>query len=300
MKVIYPVALTDATLDASNVAETDYSAWDVGTAYTTGNNVIVTTGVHKVYEAVTGGTGHDPTTDDGTYWIEVGATNRWKAFDGFIADQVSNSGTITYSIIPTGVVTGIAFFGLSATSVRVQVTDTTPTVIYDQTVDLVDGTGVVDWFTFFTEALVYDTEALLIDLPCYAGYTLDITISAGAGTAKVGQIVFGRVINLGETVDGTRPGYKSYSVKSTDAFGRTSFVQRAIADRVEFIFVGPTADQRRIGRVVKELDTLPAVWFADADMIAFGVMVYGVPSAYSAPLSAGGTTFFTLEIEGQT
>lgn len=40
MKIIRPVTFTSAMLTSSNVPETDYTAWAVGTAYTTGNKCI--------------------------------------------------------------------------------------------------------------------------------------------------------------------------------------------------------------------------------------------------------------------
>lgn len=295
MRVIYPIAMTDAQLDSSNVTENDHATWASGTTYAAEDRVIVVS-THSVYESVQGSnTGNDPTTDDGTWWVRVGATNRWKAFDGYIADQVERSGTITYTFTPSGVVTGIAFFGLAATSVRVQVSATG----YDRTIDLVDGTEVTDWLDFFTQPIEYDTEALFADVASYTDQIV-ITIDAGAGTAKVGQIVFGRVVQLGEVVDGTQPDFVSFATKSRDAFGRALLVDRDFADTVRFRFHAPTQKQRLIKRTVTELDTTPAVWFAQEGMEAFGLQIYGYPVDYDAPLSSGGTTFYNLEIEGLT
>ena len=52
LKVIPPVLITDSILTSSNVAETDYAVWSSGTTYSTGQRVIVTTGVHKIYESL--------------------------------------------------------------------------------------------------------------------------------------------------------------------------------------------------------------------------------------------------------
>jgi hypothetical protein len=53
-----------------------------GTTYADGDRVIVTTpNIHKIYESQqAANTGNDPTTDDGTWWLEVSSTNRWKLF----------------------------------------------------------------------------------------------------------------------------------------------------------------------------------------------------------------------------
>jgi hypothetical protein len=56
-----------------------------GTTYADGDRVIVTTGYHKIYESQqAANTGNDPTTDDGTWWLEVSSTNRWKMFDAIV------------------------------------------------------------------------------------------------------------------------------------------------------------------------------------------------------------------------
>lgn len=303
MRVIYPITVTNAILDSSNVTEDDHPEWDQSSTYAAEDRVIVIGTTHKIYESAQGSNiDHDPTTDDGTWWTEISATNRWKAFDEYLADQVENSGSITYSLITDSVVTGAAFFMLGATSVRVQVYDTEDPAneVYDTTVDLVDGTEVTDWFTFFTAPLAYDTEALLIDFAAYSGYQIDITIDSGAGTARVGQIVLGRLVRLGETVEGTTPGYESFSVKERDVFGRVGLVDRDHSDTVRFRFSAPTQNQRFIKRTVTELDAVPAVWLADSDMTAFGLTIYGFPTDYDAPLSAGGRTEYTIEIEGLT
>lgn len=303
MKVISPQTISNAVFVGSNVTEDDHAVWNVGTTYDADDFVIVTGSTHKVYQSAQGSnTGNDPTIDDGTYWTEIGATNRWKAFDLYLTDQVENSGSITYSLLASGIVTGIAFFGLAATSVRVQVFDSEDPAneIYDHEISIVDGSGVTDWFTFFTEALVYDTEALFVGLPAYAGFQIDITIDAGAGTAKVGQIVMGKVLTLGKTIEGTAPSFTSYSLKERDAFGRVSLVERDNSDKVVFHFIAPTQDQRRLNRIVKQLDVVPAVWFPDDDMTAYGLMIYGFPTDYDPELSAGGTSRYVLEIEGLT
>ncbi len=67
---------------------------------------------------------NDPTTDDGTNWLELGATNRWKAFDQKIADQVSNTDSITYQFNDANSnVTSLSMFGPDGTSCNVTVTD---------------------------------------------------------------------------------------------------------------------------------------------------------------------------------
>jgi len=135
MDIIKPVTVTNSILTSSNVTEDDYDEWSSSTTYADGDKVIVIGTTHKVYESLVGSnTNNNPTTDDGTNWLELGATNRWKAFDQKIADQVSNTDSITYQFNDANSnITSLSMFGLDGTSCNVTVTDA----------DLVDTTYVV-------------------------------------------------------------------------------------------------------------------------------------------------------------
>jgi len=294
MKVIAPITVSDAILTDSNVAENDAPAWGNATPYALGAQVMSLTS-HRVFQsAVADNLGNDPETD-AVNWFPVGATNRWKAFDLTIQDQVQNAGTITYTITTDSLVTGIAFLGLDAAQVRVQIA----AAGYDKTISLVDDSEVVDWFTFFTwDAEEYDTEALFTGLPGYAGNQIVITIGDGSGTARVGQIVLGKVIELGTTLDGATIGIADFSIKEQDAFGNLSLVERGFADETEFPFTLPTTDARRVKRALAKLRATPALYFAGEDLTRYGATVFGFYEDFEIPLSSGGTSFANLTIKG--
>jgi len=125
MDIIKPVTVTNDILTSSNVTEDDYGVWASGTTYADGDNVIVIGTTHKVYESLVGSNvGNDPTTDDGTNWLELSATNRWKAFDQKIAAQVSKLDNIQYQFNDANSnITALSMFGLSGTTCNVTVTD---------------------------------------------------------------------------------------------------------------------------------------------------------------------------------
>ena len=303
MKVIEPVAVTDAELMASNVPPTGYAPWDAVATYANGARVykaaVPGRAYRTVYESqVVGNIAKDPAKDDGTNWLEIGATDRFLAFDRKIASQVNRATSITYSINPPSLITGIAFFGLDAQSVRVQIYDASAALVYDLTKSLVDTTEIVDWFSFCTWAGDYDTEAMFIGVPGYSGHQIDITISAPTGTASVGQIVLGQVHALGGTQDGTGLGIDDYSIKDRDDFGNALLIERAFAQTVNFQFYLPTRDARRVHRILSRLRATPSVYFAGEDMIEYGTSVFGFFQDFDIPLSASGTSYATLQIEG--
>lgn len=309
MFVIEPITITDAMFVSSSVSEDDESVFDISTTYALGERVIVTTGAHKIYESAQGGNiGNDPTTDDGTYWTEISATNRWKVFDSKLADQAEDSTGMSWRITPTTPVTAIAFFNLNADEVRVRVyDDQSPSVkVYDKTITLVDTADIIDWFTYFTTDLsdqIVD-KALFSDLLAFAGY--EILINVGdAGASAVGEIVVGNKRKIGETVEGSTLRLQSFSTKEQDAFGNWNIVSRAKSDPIEFLVsIGAGEQMRRARTRLTALRDTSAVYYADmttdTDVIDYGAMTYGFVKDHEIALVKNGQSIMRVEIEAQT
>lgn len=302
MQAIEPFIVTDSSLTSSNVPENDYAAWASGTTYNLGDRVI-STSTHKVYEsAINSNVGNDPTTDDGTNWIEVGATNRWKAFDQRISDPVVNAGTIEYTITITGqVINAIGFFGLDADTVQIKITPfggSTP--VYDKTYDLLDTTGVYDWYTYFFEpATLKDEQLLVVDLPAYSSATIEIIITETSGDAKVGQIALGNLVTLGKTGYGTTIGIEDYSRKERDTFGNPIIIERVFAQKADYEIEMPLQDARRVQKFLADYRATPVVWIGNQDP-SFGLIVYGFYTQFSINLATPALSYTTLEVEGLT
>lgn len=299
MRVIEALVPTNASLTSSNVAEDDHPVWNAGATYAISDRVIVIGSVHRVYEAIAVSTGKDPTDlANAAYWLELGATNRWKVFDLRLSDPTVKPGSITYSITPgVSIAPGaVAFFALVASEITVQVTDPTEGVIFTETRNIVDSTSVFDWFSYLFEPVVYDTEAIFSGVPLYSGVTLNIEVTS-AGDTEVGQIVFGQDHILGKTLVGTEIGIEDFSSKGRDDFGNAIVVERAFAQTARFNFTFPPDDARRVQRVLSRLRAQPAVYYAGDGTSQFGTTVFGFFQDFSIPLTIG-QSFATLDIEG--
>ena len=298
MFVIVPQTITEAILTASAIPETDYAAWSSATAYTVGQRVILTTGYHKIYECIFAHSNHHPGTDPArlTYWIEVGATNRWRPFDGKMSDPASYAGTITMTLTPTALCDSLAFFGLSASSVTV-VVKSGSTVVSTSSVSLIDRTDATDWFSWFFDEIRYDTEALILTFSASLGNTIEITI-AGSGTLQVGEIVLGRNRQLGTPLLGTEPGIRDYSRKERDDFGNPILVERAYSNTVDFRFAFPASDTRRVNRLLAEVRATPCVFHAGAGNTMFGTTIYGFFTEAVTPLTHRQLSNASLKVEG--
>lgn len=296
MRIIEPIAITDAMLLASNVPETDAPAWDAGASYAVNDRVIRT---HAIYQAVAANTGQDPLTDaTSTYWVRLGATNCWRAFDRLISDPVIQSGSITYTLQPDRLSDAIAFFGLNASSIRIEVTDPADGIIYDQTVELIDNGAVFDWWSYFFEPIAYADQEIVTGVPIYTGVEVEIIVTSG-GTTQVGQIVIGRSQVLGETLVDTEIGIEDFSVKDRDDFGNFTIVERAYSDTTRFRFSFPSGDARRIRKILARVRAIPAVYYAGDETGHLGTTVYGFFQDFSIPLTAN-VSFGSLEVEGLT
>ena len=301
MQAIEPLTITDGLFVSSNLTENDYAAWAAGTTYALGNRVIVVS-VHKVYEsAANSNIGNDPTTDTiGTYWIEVGATNKWKAFDQHISDPATNANTIVYVISSgTTVVNSLAFFGLSADTVQIQVV-VSATEVYNTTFPLLDTSTIVDWYSYFFEpAAIKAQELLVVDLPAYTSATITITITDTGETVQVGQVVLGGIVTLGRTGYGSSIGIEDYSRKERDAFGNPVIIERAFAQKANYEVSILTADARRVQNFLSDYRATPIVWIGNQDPI-YGLIVYGFYTQFSINLSTYSTSYSTIEVEGLT
>lgn len=298
MKIIRPITVTDAVLDSSNVAENDFAEWAVGTTYADGDKVIVLS-THRIYESLVGSnTGNDPTTDDGTNWLDISATNRWKAFDQTITDQTTNTTSITYTFDPQSLTNAIAFFNVDGTEIEVTVTDPTEGVVYDNTVSLVDNGAVDNWYGYFFEPIVRRSEIVLLDLPNYASATIDVSINANTGDdAKVGQIVFGSQKTLGLTTYGTSLGIQDYSTKDTDAFGNVVITERRFAQLVDYDVKMATSTVRDVQKTLASYRATPIV-YTGTDDGTYGDLVYGYYRSFGINISTPSFSDATIEVEG--
>ena len=303
MDIIRPVTVDNTILVSSNVTENDYAEWSSGTTYSDGDKVIVIGTTHKVYESLIGSNlGNDPTTDDGTKWLTLGATNRWKAFDQKISDQVENTTSIEYTFNDTSsYTTAITLFGLVGTSLNVTVTDNAvggDGEVYNTTISLLDNRDVTDWYGYFFEEFIYKSEAQFLDLPPYLDADIDVTITTGTGeTAKVGQIVFGFLVDLGLTTYGTNVSIEDFSRKETDAFGNFIIVERPFSKRVDFDVKYTTQTTRRLLETLAQYRATPIVYIGSGD-VAFGTTVYGYYRRFDLNLDTPSLSLAAIEVEG--
>lgn len=296
--IITPMAITDAELVASNIAEDEHPLWDAATEFGEGDRVISPL-THRIYESVQpSNQAKNPVTDGGTWWLDLQlASNRWSAFDNRRSNKARRADEITYSIVPTQDCDAISLFGLTAGSVRIEVWDG-HSRIYDETFVLADTGHVVSMYTYFFGGIVYARQKVLNGFPGYIGHQIDITISAPGAVAEVGHIVLGRNHILGTVMDGAEIGHVSHSRKEFDQFGDELLIKRGSTRKVTVSLRVPTVQARRVMDIVAQVDGLVTAFYGSSHSgDNFGVEGLGFVDDHTQPLDAAGDALFSLVLK---
>ena len=296
MKVLAPIAITDSMLTSSTVPETDYAEWAAGTAYTAGQKVIRLT-THRIYEALTSTTGDTPETSP-TKWLDLGATNRWRAFDQKVGTATAQTGSIEWVIVPGQTIGSVGLLELVADSVRVRVSDAIDGIVYDRTQSLTGAITSADWFTYFFEPVSRRPFALFSDLPSYRDPTITITVSGLAGeTVECGVCLLGQWHEFADAVGyGARVGIVDYSKKTVDDFGNTQITERAFSKRASWQMLVANTDIDKLQRTLASLRATPALYIGSD---RFDVtLVYGFYRDFDITIEYFSHSECSIELEG--
>lgn len=306
MRVLIPFAVLDANLISTSIAENDFAVWDSATSYSVGDKVISTV-THRIYEALQASTAVDPTTDvaDPPYWLNIGATNRWKAFDKTISDPVTVANGVTSIVYELGAFgipsNSVTLFGLKGRVASVVVDDATDGEVYNREISLIDNALVNDWFNYFFQPARVKTEAIFESIPPYANadYTIKVE-DTSSEEPELGQIVLGQEYTLGTTGYGTSVSIEDFSRKERDAFGNAIIVERPFAKLIDFDFTVSTNEARRAAILLETVRAVPAVYYSGPDTEKYGTTVYGFFRNWSINLDGPNISNVTLEVEGLT
>lgn len=297
VRIIPPLTLTDAMLTSTNVAENDHPVYDPGTAYADGATVIVTTGVHRIYQNNSGSsqTGVYP-PDNPLIWEDKGATNAWRMFDNFSNTITSNAESIDIQVEAGFISNSIALIGLGGSEVIVTVTDPVDGVVYSKTMDLRSSEGIVGLYSWLFRDHSKKTTIVLSDLPAYRNATIRIQINATGGTAECGMVAMGRQKILGELLYGFSLGIIDYSRKTTNDEGVTSVQKRAYADEPEISMKVELSKFDNLKRVLSVYRSTPAIYVCGTQYDT--MTVYGFYRDFRQTVPHSAFAECTLQIEG--
>ena len=296
MQVIKPTTMTPAMLVSTDAVEA-YADWIAATAYIAGNRVVRTT-TNRIYERLIAGTTATLPELDLVNWLDFGPTNKWAMFDAQTSTQTTATTSLTVTVA-TGIIDSVALIGTSADQVSITLRDGLGgPVIYSASMGLA-GDIATDWYQhFFFDPLVRRTQGVFQGLPPYGSSHLTITMSGG-GAIALGNVVFGRKSDLGDTQYNPSSGITDYSRKTTDDFGVTTFVRRDFSKRLSASLMIDNLQLNRIQRTLYDLRATPCVWIG-SDLPEFdeALVVYGFYKDFSTVVAYLQNSYCSLEIEG--
>ena len=301
MKVIKPVSITDAALTSSNVPDTsgNYTAWNPATSYTVGAVVYRAT-THHLYTCLVAGV--DSTLPETSVtltsprWADGGPINRWAMFDGQVSTETVHSTSIAVTL-HLGLINAIALVNVSALDVAVSLTYEGQTVYADSR--NLDMSEIYDWYDYFFAGFELITQVVFTDLPPYAGANLTVTIS-GVGAVTCGALIVGNVYDIGEMKYEPSIEILDYSVKQTDEYGTTTFVQRKWAKKLDCALHVENNRLNSIFALVSNLRAIPSVWIPSEDIRMGFMMLFGWYSGFSVTIPYPDHSLCTLQLQGLT
>jgi len=286
---------TEAVLTASNVAADDAAEWSSTTSYSTGDQVIVLGTTQRLYEALQNSTDSFP-PDNPTDWNDLGAINRWKMFDGGTNTQTINADTIEITLEPEGFTNSFSLFNIEAAEARVVMTDAVEGVVFDETYNLVDNSGVDTWYAYFFEPILLSELLADLTLPAYKGATIDITLTNNGSNAKCGLTIIGTEAEIGTTIFGTSVGIRDFSRKEADDFGNFNVVERRFFRLVDYDARIETNKVQFVQRILNDRRAKPTVYIGNVDNPE--TIVYGYYRDFDIVLSNPAFSNATIEVEG--
>jgi hypothetical protein len=267
-------------------------------AATVGGAAINTTGTQSGVHTAVAGNNLAQTPPNVAYWIDAGATNRWRIFDQSITSQTSNPDTIVNTLTISGRADSVVLLNSNAASGRVTMTDAIDGVVYDSTFNMVSNSGIQDWYAWTFEPIVRIQDKAITDMPPYANAVVAVTLTDIGGTPLCGGLVIGQSKDIGGTQYGAKVGIQDYSTKQRDAFGNYTILQRAFNKRADFTVWVLAAYVDALENLLATYRAIPIVYIG---VTTYGsTIIYGFYKDFSVDIAYPTESICTIQLEGLT
>lgn len=299
VKVLHPIAITDAMFTASNVAEPDASIgeveWSAATSYTVGQKV-VRSSLHKIFTSTASGVDAGLPEATPLRWFDDDEpTNKWAAFDSYKSTAIKKTGTLTLTVKP-GIITDMAFYGLVGDSIRVVCKNAASlAVYYDQTTSLSDYlSGDLMWEFYFGTPQQRPRLDIVGLMPTDAQVEITLTPSPKTGTAEIGILALGSFEPIGLPLQGFKAQLVDYSRIKFDDDGKVRIKKGLNAKNLsgECINISASAAQATV-EVFERLLGTPCAWVISSENNFQYLSAFGLGSA---DFTATGPNYGTLSL----
>lgn len=284
MRLLAPEIPVD--LASTNVGESSLDEWSGSSvSYTTGDEVKVTSGQplpHREYRARinhTSAADAPPKEGGNAEWIDIGATNQHRMFDGFnnsatAADDPSGDIVVEINLSKRRQV--LSLLGLSSVESVTVVQTVGGVVTSNETIDMRTSVRNPGWWSWLFGERSY-AKSLVYPLPGnHRTQTLTITLSSGIGVTQCAQCLISEVFDIGCTLDGAQPRIKKWSSFQANEFGEYTFVPRKGTRTGTYTLIMDTSNVDKIYALMEDLEERLVILDANNEDTSFdSIRAYG-------------------------
>lgn len=187
------------------------------------------------------------------------------------------------------------------------VCDTITIIVYDQfdntrlyirTIDFRDNTA-SDWWDYFFKVRENKTTAIFQNLPQGASTIVEFIATASNGDIRIGTLVLGKSIIIGEAQYDTRVGINDYSTKEVDSFGNATLTQRKASKRMSVDVKLSNDNVDQVMSTLARYRATPAMWLGLGNVYS-SLTMYGFYKDFDIVIPGFNTSICSIEIEGLT
>lgn len=236
--------------------------------------------------------------DNPVSWIEVGASNKYAAFDTETSTQTKANKLLTFTVA-TGRVESVALINAVGDFATVTVREGLGgPVTYTKAVSITSNLARRWWEYFFRSPAIQPKQVLFSGIPLSLNSYITVTVTGG-GTVAVGDWIFGRWKNVGLTSFGLQVGIDDFSVITTNDFGNETFVKRGNKKRMDSSNWIPNKEFNDTFLLLRELPATPCLWVAaEVDDFSEALMIKAYYKNFSADIRGPQESYCTLNLIG--
>jgi hypothetical protein len=288
-------AVVSIKANGVELAEDSTAAWNSATTYNVIGTRVHSPSTHWVYENLKSDSSNvnkDPTVAAnrttaagvGTYWVEVGPTNRAAMFDGLTSTQTAAATPLEITLAP-GALNGLALFGIDADTMSIEVTNGAGgPVIYSETGTVLEGSMPADYYEYFFERFKPLTQLVRTGIEPYAAARVKVTLTKASGTVKLGMLAVGDMRPLGIPQRDLSIEPTDFSYFKQDAWGNATTRKGGNATNLVGSAVLEIEDAGAVLDTIQEVMGIPVVVVGSEAQFYEWLTVFGLISAKLVPV----------------
>ena len=323
LKPVTPDFLISSTLPASSESE-----WSSSGTYSENDIVKVSKSEDgtediapiNIYKKTSTSDNPYPPNDDGTNWLNLGATNRWAMFDQYVLSSSASTVAATSTVpseftveIDSGNANYIGLFNLNCSKIYLEYKKSTG--VY-QEFNETNFPNVKEIQNYYPYEFQRDTQSWLdylfgdfiwkrdIVFPIQWDKVSSIRIkfenSAEGQFAECGMCVVGQSYYVGETQYGASSGILSFSRKDRNEYTGYTYLKKGnSAKKMDIDVMIDNSKYNRIHSIMSSADGLPIILQGNNSGTGFEpFMVYGFLASFDMTVKYPKKSLCTIEAEG--